>query len=135
MPAALLEKVLKKQASNQVLADEAPVLQRAALLRRLPAMAAALRSCMHEAGKRVMPQAELVRRLTINGKWLASAGELKEQMVLLSEIAPSWCTLVKIGAGGPQQQVQEAVKLDVDVRFSEVLQAIKEAAQKEKVAA
>ena len=106
------------------------MLQRAALMRRLPQMASAMRSCMHEAGKRVMAQAELVRRLTINGKFLASAADLMDQMALLSEIAPRWCVLLEI-AGGPQQPPQPAVRLDPEVRFSEVLQAIKEAAARD----
>lgn len=136
LPPALLAKVLQRQASQQVRAEEAPIIQRAALMRRLPQMAAAMRSCMHEAGKRVMGQAELVKRLTINGKWLASADELREQMRLVSEIAPRWCTLVQIGGGTQMHQApQPAVRLDPEVRFSEVLQAIKEAAAREEMKA
>lgn len=123
LPAALVEKVLRRQAANQVRSEEAPVLHRTALMRRLPEMAAAMRSCMHEAGRRVMPQAELVKKLTVNGKWLASAAELCEQQRLLSEIVPQWCQVISVGD-------QPAVRLmDNAVRFPEILQAIREAAK------
>jgi hypothetical protein len=123
LPPELVQKVLQRQAAEQQKLVEAPVLQRGAHFRRLPEMAAAMRSCMQVASRRIMPQAELVRKLTINGRWLASADELVEQQRLLCELVPHWCQLVRVGE-------QAAVKIDNSVRFAEVLQTIKAACAK-----
>ena len=122
LPAELLRRVMQRQAEARVLVETQPKLQRAALLKRLPEMAMATRECMFEARRRLMPQPDLVRRLLQNAKWISSTAELEAQLQLLTEIVPQWISLVRLG-----DDEDLTVRLDEDVSFSEVQQAIKAA--------
>jgi hypothetical protein len=77
---------------------------------------------MFEARRRLMPQPDLVRRLLQNAKWISSTAELEAQLQLLTEIVPQWISLVRLG-----DDEDLTVRLDEDVSFSEVQQAIKAA--------
>ena len=120
LSASLLEKVLRRQAEVQMQVEAAPGQHRAVLLRRLPDLSIALRTCMKEARKRLMPQAEVCRRLMLNAKWLSSGTELCEQLALLAEVAPQWCTIEALG-----EEKEPHVRLDHAVPFGDVLQVVK----------
>ena len=122
LPAHLVDKVRRRQAVLEVREAEQPLLVRMALIHRLPAMAQAVRACMQEARRRVMPQEELVRKLRQNGKWLTNDAELRAQLALLGEIVPQWCTVVPLG-----EEAELNVRLNDAVRLAEVLKAIKAA--------
>ena len=121
LSSALVAKVLQRQAEVKVRTDAEPALELSTLLKRLPDVAVAVRSCMHEADKRLMRVDELVRKLMLNLKWLTCAEELREQIRLATEVAPSWIKLVTANK-------QPAVRLDTTLRFPQVLKAFKEVA-------
>ena len=66
--------------------------------------------------------AELIGKLTLNGRWLSSPAEMREQLAILAELTPQWCSLVTAGE-------QPAVRLDPSVRFAEVMRIVKKAAE------
>ena len=122
LSAELLRKVQQRQAEMGVLVESQPKLERAALLKRLPEMAVAMRECMHESRRRLMPQAEVIRRLTQNAKWLTSTVELEAQTQLLAELVPQWVSLVRLG-----DDDELMVKVDEAVSFGHVQKALKAA--------
>ena len=116
-----LAKVLQREAAEKQKQAEAPVIDLAAQLKRLPLLADSMRSIYHEENKRIMQEAKLFAKLLQNPRWLTSQDELSSQMKLLARIVPYWCTLVSVNE-------QPAVKLDMNLRFAEVQKALKAAA-------
>ena len=121
LSSALLAKVLQREAAEKQKQAEAPVIDLAAQLKRLPLLADSMRSIYHEENKRIMQEAKLFAKLLQNPRWLTSQDELSSQMKLLARIVPYWCTLVSVNE-------QPAVKLDMNLRFAEVQKALKAAA-------
>jgi hypothetical protein len=120
---SLLAKVMAREAAKKRLEVEAPALDLAVLLRRLPGLADAIRSIYHEANKRILGEAKLFAKLLQNPRWLTNEEELAAQVRLLARLAPHWCTLVSAND-------LPAVKLDPNVRFTEVQKALKAIAAK-----
>ena len=64
---------------------------------------------------------ELIKKLTISsgGTSTASVKDMQDQMGLLAEFAPQWCTIVTIDE-------EPAVRLNNNVRFPEVQKMIQQ---------
>ena len=113
LSASLVSDVLERQQRQAHEGIREQTTRRNGVLTRLPEVARAVRSCMHEADRKVMPEAELVSKLTLNGRWLTSASELREQIAMLAKLVPEWCTVTAAGD-------QRLVRIVGTVRFADM---------------
>ena len=127
LPTALLEKIRRREREAGISVATAPQAQRAALLARLPQLATSLRACLREQKRRMAPEEEVIGKLLQNGKWLASAEQMREQIQMLAELVPEWLTRLVCPADRPGEQPIPTVRIDNAAKFDEVLERIRAA--------
>ena len=105
LSAALVEKIMLREAAKKSAAAAAPAVRHANLQRQLPNIALAVRAALHrergsECAASALPMAQLLDRLRYR---FASANisteELRELLALLGQTAPQWFSTVDMAKG------------------------------------